>query len=66
MEEGLARGQFPNVVDPELRKIEDERQEDLQQTNSDYADYYVSEYDEVRQEIYRMATGRQQLKKLQS
>jgi hypothetical protein len=50
---GLTRGQFADVVDPELRKIEDERQEDLQQTNSDYADYYVSEYDEVRQEIYR-------------
>ena len=38
MEEGLGRGQFPNVVDPELRKIEDERREDLKRTSSDYAD----------------------------
>ena len=50
---GLMRGQFADVIDPELGKIEDERQENLQAYPSDYADHYVPEYDEVRQEIYK-------------
>ena len=51
----LQRGQFADVVDPDIRKVEDELQENLQPDAEDYADHVIPQADEIRQEIFKDA-----------
>ena len=49
----LQRGQFADVVDPEIRKVEEKLQEDLQPDSDDYASHVIPQADEIKQEIYK-------------
>ena len=43
------------MVDPDIRKVEDELQENLQPDAEDYADHVIPQADEIRQEIFKDA-----------
>ena len=60
--ERAARHKLIDLVEPEMRSIKAKLQEHLQADLEDYADHYVVEYDQVRQEIGKDGT-RQQTKK---
>ena len=49
--ERAARHKLIDLVEPEMRSIKAKLPEHLQADLEDYADHYVVEYDQVRQEI---------------